>query len=271
MSYQTAKVVLLVALVALGLSPLATKAQQREAKQEAEAREKVAQQSARKEQVRKEEARREAAKKKEANYSGPDKEPNHKKTALGERAAKERLSITPEREAAVMTFVKRNHAELAQLLAHLKDNQPKEYERAIRELFRTSERLTQIHDRDLAQYDLELRLWKTQSRIQLLTARLQMGDSEDLKQELSELLGEQVDNRVALLRHDREKVAARLARIDEDLKRLEADRQKVIDRQLQSLTNAGKATRPAGKTESGRGTKNSTTSSQAKRGSKAVE
>jgi hypothetical protein len=41
--------------------------------------------------------------------------------------AKAPLAITPEREAAVLTFIQRNHAELADLLAHLKENQPAEY------------------------------------------------------------------------------------------------------------------------------------------------
>jgi hypothetical protein len=208
-NYRTAKLALLVALVALGLFPLTIKAQQREAKQEAAARQK-------------ETARKSSEKK------GSDS------------ASKERFTVTPEREAAVLTFVKRNHAELASLLEHLKESQPKEYERAIRELYRTSERLTQIHDRDREQYDLEVRLWKTQSRIQLLTARLQMGESDQLRRELKDLLGEQVDNRAALLGHERQKVLRRLAKIDADLERLADDRDKVIERQLQALTSGAK-------------------------------
>src|SRR5688500_7902960 len=40
--------------------------------------------------------------------------------------------ITPEREAAVMTFVKQHHPELSELLIHLKEHTPKEYDRAVR-------------------------------------------------------------------------------------------------------------------------------------------
>lgn len=260
MSHRTAKLALLVASVVLGLSPWTAEAQQRESKPEGPAqREKPRQEADRKETVRKEQQNdkkpvpRKAARKKAA----PEKELAADGKIASPRTAKERISITPEREAAVMTFVRRNHAELAELLAHLKENQPKEYERAIRELFRTSERLTLIHDRDREQYDLEVQLWKTQSRIQLLTARLQMGDSDELRGELRELLGEQIDNRAALLRHDREKAAKRLAKIEDDLQRLESDREKVIERQLQSLTGAGKAKRPAGKAEPRRTAKGS--------------
>jgi hypothetical protein len=151
---------------------------------------------------------------------------------------KAKIAVTPEREAAVMTFVRRNHEELAQLLTHLKEDQPKEYERAIRELFRASERLAQIQERDPGQYELELQLWNTQSRIQLLTARLKMGASDDLKTDLEKLLGQQLDLRVELLRLDRRKAEERLARIDADLARLEKQRNQVIKRQLQTLVRA---------------------------------
>src|SRR6185369_13159976 len=48
--------------------------------------------------------------------------------------SKPTISITPEREAAVLTFVQRNHAELSDLLAVLKTNQPDEYDRAVRDI-----------------------------------------------------------------------------------------------------------------------------------------
>src|SRR2546427_145019 len=66
------------------------------------------------------------------------------------------ITVTPEREAAVLTFVQRNHGELADLLRALRDAQPAEYERAIKEIFRTTERLAQIQERDPQQYELEI-------------------------------------------------------------------------------------------------------------------
>jgi len=251
MVHRTAKLALLGAFVVIGLSPEAINAQQRETKQSAASREKLGPAKA---------PTAEAAKK-GASATKP----------AGDSSGKYRFSVTPEREAAVMTFVKRNHAELSDLLAHLKANQPKEYDRAIRELYRTSERLTQIHDRDRTQYDLELRLWKTQSRVQLLTARMQMGESDELRNDLRELLSEQVDNRAALLRHDREKAASRLAKIEDDLKRLEADREKVIDRQLQSLTGAGKSRRTSKPNEPRRTANGSAKSSDSTSGVKPAE
>jgi hypothetical protein len=160
--------------------------------------------------------------------------------AGAKRDAKVRQSIavTPEREAAVMTFVERNHPELTDLLAHLKASQPSEYERAIRDIFRTTERLAAIQERDALQYDLEVAAWTAQSRVQLLTAKLKMGTTDELQQELRSALGAQLDARLALLKHERQKAADRLSRLDRDISQLESDRERVLDRQLQLHTRA---------------------------------
>ena len=124
------------------------------------------------------------------------------------------MNVTPEREAAVKTFVERNHPELAELLTHLKANKPQEYERAIRELHRITERLAGVQERDRAQYDLELKLWTAQSRVQLFTAKLRMDSTDELKSKLRDALNAQAEAKVALLKHERVRVADRLAKID---------------------------------------------------------
>ena len=159
--------------------------------------------------------------------------------------AKAAITVTPEREAAVMTFVQRNHAELAELLGYLKTNQPEEYERAIKEIFRTTERLDQVQDRDPLQYELEVAAWTAQSHVQLLAARLKMGSSDELLKQLREALKTQNETKLSLLKHERQKVADRLGKLDGDIARFETDRQKVIDRQLQLLTRSAAEGRPA--------------------------
>jgi hypothetical protein len=146
------------------------------------------------------------------------------------------IAITPEREAAALNFVQRNHAELADLLGYLKSSQPEEYERAIKEIFRVTERLAQIQERDPLQYELEVVAWTAQSRAQLLAARLKMGSSDELVKQLRDALGDQNDARLALLKHERQKVSDRLGKLDSDIARFESDREKVINRQLQLLT-----------------------------------
>ena len=70
-----------------------------------------------------------------------NKLPENKKTPGGMNVA---------REAAALAFVHEHHPELESLLASLKERQPKQYEAAIRDLFRHSERLAGYQEKDAA-------------------------------------------------------------------------------------------------------------------------
>lgn len=164
-----------------------------------------------------------------------------KRDAKGKSA----IMVTPEREAAVMTFVQRNHAELAELLSYLKTGQQDEYERAIKEIFRTTERLAQIQERDPLQYELEVAAWTAQSRVQLWAARLKMGSSEELLKQLRDGLRKQNETKLSLLKHERKRAADRLQRIENDIARYESQREDVISKQLNVLTQAAEKGRPA--------------------------
>lgn len=72
---------------------------------------------------------------------------------------------------------------------------------------------------------------------------MKMGDSaatenEELKKQLREILAEQWQARLEVLRLERERVTGRLTKLDEDISRLERDRDSVIEGHLKSLTNA---------------------------------
>ena len=175
-----------------------------------------------------------------------DSAPKPGKAGRGNKA-KAPLAITPEREAAVLTFIQRNHVELADLLAHLKENQPAEYEQAVKDIFRTTERLATIQERDPLQYELEVAVWTAQSKVQLLSARMKMAVADDLKKELREALGAQADARLALLKHQRKLAADRLSKLDGDIARFENERERVIDRQLQLLTRTAEGGKAATK------------------------
>src|SRR5262249_21973120 len=107
--------------------------------------------------------------------------------------------ITPEREAAVKTFVDQHHPELGELLVHLKENNKKEYDKAVRDLFKTSERLAKVHESDEDRYELELKLWQTQSRIELLAARYKMNPTNELKKQLRDAIVQQQSLRKSLV------------------------------------------------------------------------
>ena len=160
----------------------------------------------------------------------------------GAKAGKGRMMImTPEREAAAITFIRQHHPELAALLLNLKESSPREFERAIRDLYRTSERLAAVQERDSLAYELELQLWKARSRAQLLSARLHMQDDEELRKELRAALREEYDSRLLVLEHDRERLAGRLENLDAQLGQLRANRERAVERQFESTMKAVRA------------------------------
>jgi flagellar motility protein MotE (MotC chaperone) len=159
-------------------------------------------------------------------------------------AAKEMPAFTPEREAAALTFVRTHHAELADLIAVLKEKHPKEYQRALRDLFRASERLAQIHDVDKGRYELELKAWKLQSRVVLLTARMTMEPSDKLRGDLRTALEQQYDNQLALVRAERDRAKQRIEMLEKQIDKLEQQKAEAIERQVETLSREAKKMNP---------------------------
>jgi hypothetical protein len=145
-------------------------------------------------------------------------------------------AIDAEQEQVVLEFVREHQPELAELLTHLKEGRPKEYHKAIRDLSRARDRLFQMRKNNAARYDIELSLWKIETRVQLLAARLQMSESKELREQLRAALGEQIDARISLLKLERDQVQERLNKANAQLKKLDSERSQLIDKQLQVLT-----------------------------------
>lgn len=150
---------------------------------------------------------------------------------------KKEVAVTPEREAAVQAFVEEHHPELAELLKHLKGQKNvRQYERAIRDLYAVSERLSGLQKVDSQRYEPELKAWKLKSRIQLLSARLTMGEDQELKQELKAALARQYDVRRELLAMEQQRLRARLQKIEQDLSDYDARRDATLEKQFEQLT-----------------------------------
>lgn len=169
-----------------------------------------------------------------------DKQPNKEKSATKDgkdKLAKDRIlpAFTLEREAAALTFVSRHHPDLAQLLGQLKASQPDQYERAIRELFRTSENLAQLQERDQQRYEFELESWRLNSRIQVLAARLTMGADAEIQGQLVQALQAQADLRIQQQQQIRERLAERLTQADRDLDSARRDREAKVERDYQKV------------------------------------
>jgi hypothetical protein len=155
-------------------------------------------------------------------------------SAPAKPASGRRTNVTPEREAAAVTFVRMNHPELADLLAQLKKTKPKAYESAVRELYRAYERLEQAKDRDPERHQLELEAWKLKSQLHVLQARGSMTSAEAIEEELRRLLARQADVQLAQLQLERQRAAARLEKLDDSIAELQRDREAQLERQLQA-------------------------------------
>jgi hypothetical protein len=151
------------------------------------------------------------------------------------KASKRVAGFTEEREAAAMTFVRMNHPELAALLDQLKLNDVSEYQRAIRELFHSSEKLAQLQERNPKRYPMELEAWKLNSRIRLLVARLTMSPDPKIEDELRQALVQQVGLRKATLEDDRERLQHRVAELNEQLKKLDEQQNASVEQRMAKL------------------------------------
>ncbi|PQO36488.1 hypothetical protein [Blastopirellula marina] len=140
------------------------------------------------------------------------------------------------REELAFDLVRTHHPELSTLLRPLKRLRPRQYEAAIRELSRVSERLTQIQQRQPERYEIELALWKSKSRIQLLTAQLQMTPDDDkLREKLRSTIAEQIVSQRQLYEFEKARLAQRIEFLDAQLEKMDGDVETLVDQRLKAV------------------------------------
>lgn len=167
------------------------------------------------------------------------KRPKASPAKLARQVDRDKLpSFTPEREAAALTFVRAYHPELAKLLEQLKTMKRNEYEHAIRELFQTSENLTQVKERDPKRYAFELESWQLQSRIELLAARLSQASSSSLEKELRNLLEKQVQSEIKRRKSERDRLQSQLQKVETSINELEKRRDQAVESRFRKLVRA---------------------------------
>ncbi|MEZ6055177.1 MAG: hypothetical protein R3C01_00600 [Planctomycetaceae bacterium] len=125
--------------------------------------------------------------------------------------------LTVEQEQAAIDFARSHHPELADLLTALKGAGHAKYSEAVSELHRHQERLARLETRSPERHAGELELWKIDSRIRLILARLTMGESDILRDELQVQLRQKQALRTELMQQERDRLATRLARLNESL------------------------------------------------------
>lgn len=171
-----------------------------------------------------------------------------KKTPVAEKKTPE-----AEREEAALLLVRQHQPELLELLNRLKGTKEKDYQQAIRELSRDSQRINSFKEKDPQRFDLEIRAWQLDSRIRLLTAKLSLEDRPELQEDLKAALAERADLRLAQRRLERERVAARLTKLDEDIAALVKNRDEDLKKTFDRLLRAAERARPKSETEAKKG------------------
>ncbi|MEZ6066940.1 MAG: hypothetical protein R3B90_14840 [Planctomycetaceae bacterium] len=155
-------------------------------------------------------------------------------------APAEALEMTPEREAAALKFAELHHEELVDLLGRLRMMNPVEYQNAIRDLYQSSERLARMKERSVDRYELELSIWKIDSRSHLLVARLAAEENATLRDELRSLLSRKRELRAGIIELERARIVTRLDRLDRDLAELRTNDEAAVDLDMQRLLKAAR-------------------------------
>ncbi len=145
---------------------------------------------------------------------------------------------SPKRRAAAIAFAETHHPELAELLSHLQDRNPREYDQAVKQIAVVRERLARLETRDAKRYGLQLEQWKIDSRLRLLSARLAMGEDEALRDRIRELVEQRVENQLQQYMLERELLEKRLDRIQTTVGRIEGDRESFVDRETKRIISS---------------------------------
>ena len=91
-----------------------------------------------------------------------------------------------EIEATATQLVSAHLPELKPVLKHLRSEEPRQYDVAIRDLARSARRLETAKKRGEELYEIEVELLQAQSNAKLLTAKLKVRDSESDRKRLRE-------------------------------------------------------------------------------------
>ncbi len=135
-------------------------------------------------------------------------------------------------ESDSIAFVQEHHAELVTLLQSLKTMRQKEYEVAIREIWRTKKRLESLIKREPELHDMELEAWKLKSQIDLLMAKGFASDKSFDKAVLRDLIASQLENQKKRWKYEQATLKKREQQLDELLAKIVGHEDERIEQQL---------------------------------------
>ena len=150
--------------------------------------------------------------------------------------AKTPIPLDRDTEAKVNELVQSHLPELKSVLKRLAADQPRQYERAVRDLAKSARKLELAKNRDHRLHDIELELLKAQNAVNLLTAKLKVRDSQSDRKKLHASARRLQQAQIARAAYDVASIRTRLERTQQQLeaaeKRLESKEQDT-DKQLE--------------------------------------
>ncbi len=130
--------------------------------------------------------------------------------------------FTEEREVAALHFVRKHCPELLPLLEELKKSSRPAYELQVRETFRVTELLADLRDDDPKRYELELKIWIAENKSLVLVARhatSKPSEQKQVEEQLRKLAKELVELDVLSAEHRVEVLRAEFNAAKDDLSR----------------------------------------------------
>ncbi len=151
--------------------------------------------------------------------------------------------FTEEREAAAIQFARKHLPDLPPILEKLKAADLKKYREEISEIFQVTELLSELQEQDPRRHDLELEIWKTQTRSLILVSRLRTAADEDkprLTDDLQNAAKKLVDLDMLVLRLRVDELEKELNEAREELAKGEEKREALTKERYQKLFEQAK-------------------------------
>lgn len=197
---------------------------------------------------------------------------NNNKTTEQKRAAQKtagnRTAVDTDAEAKATRLVQMHLPSLKEILRRLRESEPREYARAIQDLSRSARKLELAEGRADGSYDVELELLKSQTQVNLFTARLRVRDDARDRKKLKAAIERLQQAQVARAQFDVQLLRTRLARTQKQLDQAEQrlqSKQDNFDEQIEKTYSS--LLRKAGRDNSDRDQKSSRTKEERPRNS----
>lgn len=146
------------------------------------------------------------------------------------------IQVDRDTESKAISLVKAHLPELNDVLGRLRADQPRQYDRAIRDLAKSVRKLELAQKRDEQLYEIELELLQAETQVSLLTAKLKVRDSQSDRKQLRNAVARLHQAQVTRIEYDVDLYRQRLERakrqFDAAGERLEA-KQTNRDQQLE--------------------------------------